>query len=40
MRKEESAAKMQLEGVKVGASIKEKQTQQAMQAAQTTPPEI
>jgi len=40
MRKEESAARMQLEGVKVGASIKEKQTQQAMQAAQTTPPEI
>ena len=28
MRKEESAAKMQLEGVKVGASIREKQAQQ------------
>jgi hypothetical protein len=40
MRKEESAARMQLEGVKVGASIREKQTQQAMQTAQTTPPEI
>jgi hypothetical protein len=59
LRKEENASKMQLDGLKVGASIKEKQAQQqfehehagmklgsqiakdkAMQAAQTTPPEI
>jgi len=40
MRKEESSARMQLEGVKVGASIKEKQAQQAVQMQQTTTPEI
>jgi len=38
-RKEESAARMQLEGVKTGASIREKQTQQAMQMQKTTPTE-
>jgi hypothetical protein len=59
LRKEENSARMQLDGLKVGASIKEKQAQQkfehehagmklgsqiakdqAMQAAQATPPEI
>jgi len=39
MRKEETSARMQLEGVKVGASIKEKQAQQAVQMQQTTTPE-